>query len=91
MNKQGKNELGLVIGIIGAFAIVLFIAAMSTYVLGNMKDTQVGNSTEYNSTVHILQGFTALSKMFSPIGIIVGAVVIVLFVIVVAHQAKRLS
>ena len=91
MYKKGKSEFGGIISLVLVFGLIIFVISFSAFVLGNIKSTQTANSTEYNTTTNALAGLSGISKLFSPMGILVATVIIIILIFTIFQVAKKFN
>lgn len=88
--KKGELSFNLVIGTLLIFGAIALIISISAYAFSNLKDTQTGNSTEYNITDTGSQITEIAAQLLPGAGIIIGVIfVIILIVLFVRMMAGR--
>ena len=75
--KKGYLSLSALPTAVIVFAVAVIVTAIMGTVLGQIQTTQTANTTAYNTTNYGLVGLTTLATFFSPIAVIIAAVVII--------------
>jgi NADH:ubiquinone oxidoreductase subunit 6 (subunit J) len=76
-HKKGYLSLSMLPTAVIVFAVAVIVTAIMGTVLGQIQTTQTANTVAYNVTNYGLVGLNTLATFFSPIAVIIAAVVII--------------
>jgi len=88
MNKKGKG-IGVMMPIIIMFFMVVVGFALTAFVLGNIKTTQITNSTEWNTTNSVSEGIGVFADLMPGAGVVIGVAFIIFILIAFISVLSR--
>jgi hypothetical protein len=86
--KNKKGNFGLMQGAALAFVVVGILLVVGLQIMGDVQDDLTADSSEYNASVNAVTGLSDLAGKLPLIATVVGAVVVLVFVFLIARKSR---